>query len=142
MTVKSPRLAAVALFILAGCAQQELAVHDAWIRAAPDGSAMGAAYLTLKNNGSDTEVVGVRSTAHSLASLHTSEIVEGVFRMRELDSIPVKANSVVRFEPGALHIMLMRPIAPLRAGDTVELTLTFSDGREISFDTLVRTERQ
>ena len=134
------KILAVAALLLGGCTQEELEVKDAWIRAAPDGRALGAAYLTLVNNGPATEITAVQSAAHAMAGLHRSETAKGVARMRELENIPVAKHAVTRFEPGALHIMLMRQRRPLRVGDSVELTLKFSDGREISFAAQVKTE--
>lgn len=130
----------IALLVFAACSRQDLLVHDAWIRAAPDGSALGVAYLTLVNNGPDTEIVSVRSEAHEFASLHISELADGVVRMRELKRIPVKQDTIVRFEPGALHIMLMQARSSLREGDIVELVLEFDDGQMIAFEAPVSKE--
>jgi len=50
--------------------------------------------------------------------------------MRELDSgLPLPAGKTVELKPGGFHVMMMELKAPIKAGDTVPLTLVF-EGRD------------
>ena len=52
-----------------------------------------------------------------------------MMKMVQIDSIEVPAEGSVSLKPGGLHIMLMDVKKPMKAGDKVNLTLKFSDGR-------------
>jgi copper(I)-binding protein len=54
--------------------------------------------------------------------------------MREVPSLRVEAGASVELKPGGYHLMLMRPVAPLQAGQSVNLVMTAADGREFSFE--------
>ena len=49
-------------------------------------------------------------------------------KMRQVKDIPVPAGGQAKLEPGGLHVMLIDLKQPLKAGDTVPLTLRFDDG--------------
>ena len=42
--------------------------------------------------------------------------------------LALKPDEEVRFAPGGLHLMLLKPKRALRAGDRVRITLHFSGG--------------
>lgn len=54
----------------------------------------------------------------------------GMMEMRPVDRIEVPAGETVALEPGGYHIMLLELAAPLEAGTTLEVTLTFEEGGE------------
>ncbi len=134
--MRNPAVCFCALALLA-CGGDALQVENAWLRAAPDGSALGAAYMLVNNDGPATRLVAVRSDAHTMASLHETMISDGVSRMRALPSVAIPANRSVRMAPGGLHIMLMDPHRTLRVGDRFQMYLEFSDGRSLTIPVLV-----
>src|SRR5690606_17917768 len=67
-----------------------------------------------------------------------TRVVDGVSRMREVPGLPVAAGGVVELRPGGLHLMLMRPVSPLAAGDVARVEFILSDGRSIGVDFEVR----
>ena len=120
-------------------AQAEVQVEDAWVREAPPGARMLAAYLTVKNSGTeDRMLVEVQSPAFSHVMLHKSEVVDGVARMIHLDEVVIPARGSVQFQPGGLHLMMPAPEARLSAGDRVPLVLIFADGSRIEVQAEVR----
>lgn len=78
--------------------------------------------------GDAVTVVGARSDAFADVSLHETRIVDGVSRMRAVPRLPVPAGGSVELRPGGLHLMLMRPHAPLKAGDSVDVVLELEGG--------------
>ena len=125
---------AAALASAGAAACPDLAVEQAWIREAPPG-AMSAAYARLVNRGKRPLVVdGARSADFGGAGLHRTVIDEnGVSRMRE-GSLEIPAGGSAMLAPGGWHLMLFDPARLLKAGDTVNLSLTCGkSAREFPF---------
>jgi protein SCO1/2 len=59
--------------------------------------------------------------------------------MKQVERIVVEAHQRVRLEPGGAHLMLIDLKRDLRAGDAVELDLTFHDGSTRKVTAQVRT---
>lgn len=120
-------------------AQTDVEVANAWVREAPPGAHMLAAYLTLKNTGEHERVlVQVQSPSFRHVMLHKSEVVEGVARMTHIDEIAVPAGSTVTLEPGGLHLMMPAPESRLTEGDRVRFQLLFADGNSVEVQAEVR----
>ncbi len=64
----------------------------------------------------------------------------GGMTMREVESIPLPAGEAVALEPGAYHIMLLDLAAPLEAGDTFTVSLTFEGGATKDVEVEVRDD--
>lgn len=134
-------------FLLAGLllctgAQATAADHvhasHAWIRVLP-GDLPAGGYVTLRND-SDQPVAlnGARSPAYADVMLHRSSTAGGMSRMTMVDTLTVPAHGDAVLAPAGYHLMLMQPIAPVKPGDTVKLTLTFSDGSTLATDFIAR----
>ncbi|MDN5661309.1 MAG: copper chaperone PCu(A)C, partial [Brevibacterium aurantiacum] len=109
-------------------------VTDAWVKAADDG--MSAAFGSIENTGStDATVVSAESQASTALELHeTVENESGEMVMREKENgFTITAGQSLALEPGGNHIMLMDLTDPIKAGDEVEFTLTFSDASTYEF---------
>lgn len=116
-------------------AEPQLAFDAAWVRALPPGMHMTAGFGTISNPGGEAiELTAFSSPQFADVSLHRSETVDGVSRMREVPSLRVEAGASVELKPGGYHLMLMQPAAPLQAGQSVNLVMTAADGREFSFE--------
>ena len=100
---------------------------------------MLAGYGRMENPCSQpVSVVSVASPAFMHASLHRSEVVGGVSKMREVDALPVAAKSSATLAQGGLHLMLIHPSAPVKAGDRIAVTFRLKDGREVFGELLVK----
>jgi hypothetical protein len=105
-----------------------LEAEDAWIRQAPPGSMMTAAYARLVNTGKLPLVVdGARGKDFSGVELHQTQVQGGMSRMRP-GTLAIPAGGSVALEPGGWHLMLFGMTRGLAAGDTVPLTLTCGAG--------------
>jgi copper(I)-binding protein len=131
----------VVLALLAPAAlAADIAIEQPWARATPGRAPTGAAYLTLVNQGRETDrLVGVASPAAARAELHgTSQGESGhaghVMEMRPLADIELKPGQRVVLRPNALHVMLVSLKAPLKEGTSVRLTLRFARAGEIAVD--------
>ena len=137
--------AAAVLLLVAGttrageCLPQ---VRDGWIRLGPGGMAMPmlSGFGRIENRcPRSVVVVGTHSPAFGEISLHRTSIVDGISRMRPVAELPIPANEVATLQPGGLHLMLMQPVSPLKAGAQVRMFFRLQDGREVRGDFVVRS---
>lgn len=133
------RVAAIpALLLFAACggpAAPALGVEDVRVLAPLPGSEAAVAYLTIVNAGTaDARLMGVHSPQYAAATLHSSEITDGVSRMRPLDALTVPAGERAALTEGGRHVMLTEPRTPLAVGDPVSLELRFADGTLLVVD--------
>ncbi len=104
---------------------KEISIEAPFARATPGLVKNGAAYLTITNNGSADRLLGAESSVSARTELHTHIKQDGVMRMRHVDAIEVPAGETVMLAPGGDHVMLMGLKAPLKKGQSFELTLVF-----------------
>lgn len=109
-------------------------LKDAWIRAIPTGSGMTAGFGTLHNPGKETiRIQSFSSPSFRDVSLHRTELVDGLSKMREIPVLSIDAGSSVVLEPGGYHLMLMMPTEEIQPGDSVTIEMGAEDGRSFSF---------
>jgi len=125
-----PWIFALPLALLSTFAMADpLKVEDAVVPLSPPTAMAHAAYMKLLNASlSEVEVIGASAEGYAMAHLHVSEEKNGVATMSSVESIIIDPDQHVIFEPGGLHIMLMRPTVELEEGGTVEISLSFADG--------------
>ncbi|GHJ17159.1 MULTISPECIES: copper chaperone PCu(A)C [unclassified Micromonospora] len=121
----------------ASAAAGVLGVSDPWVKAADKG--MTAAFGTLVNDG-DADVTITRATTEvSPMELHEMTMKDGKMVMQpKAGGIVVKAHSRTTLEPGGDHLMLMNIAKPVKAGDELSFTLTFTDGRTQTFTAVAK----
>lgn len=113
-----------------------LVAEDAWIRAAPPGALMTAAYAKLRNAGSRRlGIGGAFSPDFASAELHQTVVENGIARMRHGATLQLEPGARAALEPGGWHLMLIRPTRPLAPGDRV--ALAFQCGREATEFTFI-----
>lgn len=120
-------------------AASAVSISDAWVKAADSG--MSAGFGELENDGAtDVTVVSATTAASSMLELHeTVENEAGEMVMRQIEGgFVIPAGGSLALQPGGNHIMLMDLTAPLKAGEEVTFTLTFSDDSTFSFTAPVK----
>lgn len=107
----------------------DLTIENAYVPLAPPGVMAHAAFLELTNTGdSPRQLIGVSAEGYAMAHIHQTREQDGIATMSAVDLIEIAPGQTVTFAHGGLHIMLMRPEAPVQAGDEVTLSLEFADG--------------
>ena len=110
----------------------------AWIRVLP-GDLPAGAYVTLQNDGEQPVALnGARSKTYAEVMLHHSSSAGGMSRMTMVDALTVPAHGNAVLAPAGYHLMLMKAATPVKPGDTVQLTLTFTDGSTLATDFIAR----
>lgn len=118
---------AVAVFLLSACeVNNHVAVIDAWARASVPGQSVGAAYMTFIS-ADDSTFIRAETPIASSVEIHSMTMDNGVMKMRMLPEMPLKAGKEEKLAPGGFHLMLFDLKKQLKAGEKIDLTLTFRD---------------
>jgi periplasmic copper chaperone A len=141
--------AAIALLLIVGSSGElraqapqgkTITVADAWARATPKGSMTAVIYMTVINDGQDTDrLLGATTPMAEKVELHSNTNDNGVMKMRELSSIEIVAGNKVALKPGGTHAMLVGLKQLLVAGQSFPLTLEFEKAGKI--DVTVSVEK-
>ncbi len=106
-----------------------VATMNAWIREARPGGKVNAGYLTLVNAGAEEVVLKeVHCAAFKEVQIHEMARVDGLVKMRRLDSLTIPAGGSVVLKPGGMHLMLMGARERLTVGQRVDVELVFDSG--------------
>ena len=118
---------------VSGANANELMVSAAFARASATSMAKsGAAYVSVVNQGTEADrLLSISTPAARSAELHTTVMAGDVMKMIASGEIEVAAGGMLEMKPGGLHVMLMGLIAPLKQGETIEMTLRFEKAGEI-----------
>jgi copper(I)-binding protein len=102
-------------------------IEQAWSRATPGGTSVGAGYLRVTNTGSTPDrLTGGTTDVAQRFELHEMAMDAGIMKMRPLaNGIALQPGQSVELRPGGLHVMLVGLKQPLKAGDTFTATLQF-----------------
>lgn len=124
---------ALGLSLAAAAQARECArVQEAWIRMPPASMPMMAGFGRVVNGcPRPLTIVAARSPAFASVELHETRIVDGISRMRAVPELRLPPDGSALFKPGGLHLMMMRPRAPLKSGSKVVVEFVLSDGRSL-----------
>jgi len=132
MTMKQILIACSLALATAAWAQSTPAVQvqDAWARATVANQSATGAFMKLTAPAA-TRLVEARSPIAGVVEVHEMKLEGDVMRMRAVSALPLPAGQTVELKPGGYHVMLMDLKAPVKAGDSVPLTLVFegADGK-------------
>ncbi len=89
----------------------------------------GAAYFVLDNQSPNTiSIAAIAIDGVGKTETHQTMSAE----MKPLDRLDAEPKIAMKFERGAMHVMAFEVDGKLKAGDTTEMTITFTDGDKIS----------
>lgn len=88
-----------------------------------------AAFFVIKNNSDkDIAITSANSDIAEKNELHTHIKENKMIKMMKIEKLVVPAKSSLELKSGGEHIMLMGLKKELKAGDEINLELSFSDG--------------
>lgn len=134
---------AIALFGLAMLGSDrtlasDILVQQPWARASIGAAKAGAAYLTVINQGGESDhLIAVEAAVAKRVELHAHLVEQGVMKMRQVEVVEVAPGEPVILKPGGLHVMFMGLKAPLVEGARFPLTLVFERAGRIETEVLV-----
>ena len=131
----------LSLLALLNSFSPKIKVEKAWARPAARGM-NSALYFDLNNVTAKADALyKVTSNAAELVQLHsTVKNDDGTMGMKEIKQIAIPANSVIKFEPGGYHVMLINLKRNLRRGSRIEFTFYFKTAGKIKVRAIVKKE--
>jgi copper(I)-binding protein len=112
---------------LALVAHAQISVSDPWVRATVPAQKATGAFMKL-TSASDARLVAARSPIAGIVEIHEMSMEGNVMRMRALPhGLDLPAGKPVELKAGGYHFMLMDLKHPLKAGDTVPISLVIED---------------
>jgi len=125
---------------VAWATDQIIQIDDPWVREAPPNVKSLAAYMTIENISEQPQILtSVSSSKFVNVMIHKTITHEsGMTEMVHKSQLVIEPQSKVVLAPGGYHLMLMMPKNPIVAGDSVDFTLQFSDGKKIAIKVPVR----
>ncbi len=129
------RLFIAAALLASFAAQAQVKVADPWVRATVAPQKATGAFMQLTSEQA-VKVVAASSPVAAVVAIHEMEMDDGVMKMRAVDALALPAGQAVALKPGSYHVMLMGLKAPIKAGETVPLTLTVegADGKRTAVE--------
>lgn len=128
-------LTALSTIALAGCAKKpQLNVTDAYVRYSPVPNNPSAAYFTVHGGEQDVRLIEVSTEVAIRTEMHESMSQGNMASMKPVMSVPIPARSIVKFEPGGLHVMLWKINPGIKPPKSLTLTFAFSNGERIQAD--------
>lgn len=132
-----------------------ITVEGQWARTSPANAEHGAAYMMI--TATDDDMLTSASVDASVAAkveIHETVPADGAtgmtgatgmsgmgaMTMRPVDGIELPAGESVELKPGGYHVMLLDLAEPLKAGDTIEVTLTFEKADPMTIKVPVRDD--
>lgn len=100
-----------------------ITVSDAWVRATAPGQDSGAVEFSIASKKA-AKLVTVASPLAEAVEIHGMTHENGSMKMRAIEFIALPAGKLINLKKSGYHVMLIRLKQPLKAGDSVPLTLT------------------
>lgn len=107
-------------------------VDDAWVRGTVATQKATGAFMRLTPS-ANARLVSAQSPVAGVVEIHEMAMEKDVMKMRQIPGLDLAAGKTTELKPGGYHVMLMDLKQPLKAGDSVPLTLVFEDAAKKSF---------
>jgi copper(I)-binding protein len=110
-----------------------LAVEDGYVREMPPGQTVSAAFMVLRNTTAiPIAIVAATCDASDQAEIHNHRHTADGMRMEKVIRLEIPAQGRQALQPGGYHLMLIGLKRPLKAGDTIGITLLDEMGKSYS----------
>ena len=107
----------------------DVEIDGAYARASIPNVPNSAAFFVIKNNSDkDIAITSANSDIAEKNELHTHIKENEMMKMMKIEKLVVPAKSSLELKSGGDHVMLMGLKKELKAGDEINLELSFSDG--------------
>ena len=129
--MKKPLFTLLLAALLAPSAQAQTTVKDAWVRGTVAQQKATGAFMQITSP-AGARLVSVSSAAAGVVEIHEMSMQGSTMQMRALPSgLDLPPGQPVDLKPGGYHVMLMDLKGTLKAGDSIDLTLTIvgKDGK-------------
>jgi len=122
MKIHLARLAFASVLILPVAALAQTTVADPWVRGTVAQQKASGLFATLIS-ATGGKLVAASSPVAGVVEIHEMRMDGDTMRMRAIPGLDLPAGQAVQLKPGGYHVMLMDLKQPLKAGETVPVTL-------------------
>lgn len=112
----------LSLALLGGAALAQTMVSEPWARGTTPVQKASGLFLELRSADA-ARLVGGSSPWAGRVEIHEMKMDGDTMRMRQIPALELPAGQTVQLKPGGYHLMLMDLKQPLKAGDSLPLTL-------------------
>ena len=106
---------------------------------APPVASVMAAYMHIKNNTNTKKILNeISSPQFKRVEIHEMHMTNGMMNMKQIQALTIKAQQTMILKPGGIHVMLIKPLKPLKHNDQVTLTFKFASGERTIINTHVQ----
>lgn len=107
----------------------DIEIEGSYARASIPNVSNSAAFFVIKNNSDkDIAITSANSDIAEKNELHTHIKENEMMKMIKIEKLVVPAKSSLELKSGGDHVMIMGLKKELKAGDEINLELSFSDG--------------
>jgi periplasmic copper chaperone A len=116
-----------------------LLIDHPWARATPQGTTVGAGYLTVRNRGKTADrLLSAATPIAGKVEIHQMAVKDGVATMRPVEGgIPIAPGKSIELKAGGYHLMLMDLKEPLKAGEKVPGSVVFEKAGKVEVEFVV-----
>lgn len=121
---------AALVFLLPVAAWADVVITKPFSYETSKGLMVGVALFDVTSDQADLLIAAKAPDVSGRVELHSMVEEDGIMKMRRVEDIPLPQNTAISLGPSGYHLMLMDLKAPLKAGSTYPLTLTFTKAGE------------
>jgi len=116
----------------------QLVIADPWAPPTLGRQRIGVVYFSVRNSGAGADrLLGVDLPQGGQARIHTSQVQDGVMRMRPIDAAAIPAGDELVLKPGGMHVMLNELPGPLIEGGQLKLILRFEKAGPVDVEAVI-----
>ena len=105
-----------------------LKIENGWSPEAPPVANVMAGYMKINNiSNKAVKIVSANSKFFKRVEIHLTKSRDGMMTMVKQENLPIAANSQVEFKAGGLHLMLIGPKKPFRAGAVIPINIKLNN---------------
>ena len=124
-------------------AAQSISIDNGYVREVIPGNSITSAYMVINNNSAENiSLIGASAKVSPRVEIHAHSMEDGMMKMRQLDAIEVKGKQSVTLQPMGFHLMMFDLAKPIKAGQSIDLILKFSGGKEVKVALPVKSIKQ
>jgi periplasmic copper chaperone A len=115
-------------------AMAQTTVKDPWVRGTVAQQKVTGAFMQITSV-QGGKLLSVSTPVAGMVEIHEMKMEGTLMKMAAVDKVELPAGKTVELKAGSFHVMLMDLKQPLKAGDTVPLTLVV-EGKDGKKETL------
>jgi copper(I)-binding protein len=125
----------ISCFLCSAGIADELKIEKAWIQSVPPTADATAAYMTIRNTGTQPFVLigGSSPIAKEIQPMVTTRVKQNgkeILGMGSVDKLEIEPGATLVLKPGGNHLMLMDLLSHPKEGERVKLTIRFDPGNK------------